>query len=164
MIRRPPRSTRTDTLFPYTTRFRSSKASMSGAQTAVGASGAAADVQLLDAYAEMLPTYGRNRRYRIEYEQMTAPADTKRLTTLDLIASVQPRDAPSGVMANGVRLAFGSNSEGDPPIPFQGLYTAVTRNPGLSVQQAFAAYTRSEEHTSELQSLMRISYAVFCLK
>src|SRR3546814_18355261 len=72
---------------------------------------------------------------------MTAPADTKGLTTLYLIASVQPRDAPSGVMANGVRLAFGSNSEGDPPIPFQGLYTAVTRNPGLSVQQAFAAYT-----------------------
>src|SRR3546814_4919234 len=30
--------------------------------------------------------------------------------------------------------------------------------------QPYAAYSRSEEHTSELQSLMRISYAVFCLK
>src|SRR3546814_1371339 len=127
MIRRPPRSTRTDTLFPYTTLFRSwlyddrlimrsvvlsavkptqavpsipdarirnliSTASMIGAQTAVGASGAAADVQLLDAYAEMLPTYGSNRRYRISYEQMTAPADTKTLTTLHIKPSVQPRD------------------------------------------------------------------------
>src|SRR3546814_2633238 len=56
----------------------------------------------------------------------------------------------------------------------------VERHPGLSAQalvarsgarivddgpgDAFGAETRSEEHTSELQSLMRISYAVFCLK
>src|SRR3546814_15455659 len=121
---------------------------MIGAQTAVGASGAAADVQLRDAYAEMLPTYGRNRRYRIEYGQMTAPADTKRLTTLDLNASVQHRAAPSGVLANGVRLAFGSNSEGDPPIPFQGLYTADTRHPGLSVEHAHAASTHDAAQSS----------------
>src|SRR3546814_9113802 len=35
---------------------------------------------------------------------------------------------------------------------------------GLKLAQAYAEFTRSEEHTSELQSLMRISYAVFCLK
>src|SRR3546814_4727611 len=35
---------------------------------------------------------------------------------------------------------------------------------GQSLDPAFAAADRSEEHTSELQSLMRISYAVFCLK
>src|SRR3546814_6910355 len=35
---------------------------------------------------------------------------------------------------------------------------------GQSVSRAFSSVRRSEEHTSELQSLMRISYAVFCLK
>src|SRR3546814_9131452 len=77
MIRRPPRSTRTDTLFPYTTLFRSSDA--------------------LD--PEFLVEVG-----------------------------------------NG-RVALGHSSLSEPHL-------------GL----------RSEEHTSELQSLMRISYAVFCLK
>src|SRR3546814_5203433 len=76
MIRRPPRSTRTDTLFPYTTLFRS--------------------------LAELS-------------------------SAVPLIARVYP------------------NGPGD-------------------VNQFHAAGGRSEEHTSELQSLMRISYAVFCLK
>src|SRR3546814_1991034 len=36
--------------------------------------------------------------------------------------------------------------------------------PGRPLQVVFSIHARSEEHTSELQSLMRISYAVFCLK
>src|SRR3546814_7399322 len=87
MIRRPPRSTRTDTLFPYTTLFRSTQA-----RGDRGAAGAA--------------------RRRI----LTRPR----------------RRLP---------LATGCN-----------LPTPTVDAP------------RSEEHTSELQSLMRISYAVFCLK
>src|SRR3546814_1574777 len=82
MIPRPPRSTRTDTLFPYTTLFRSCEASRAGTRGLRGASVA--------------------RRPLIE--------------------------------------------------------------PGLLDRPALAAQVRSEEHTSELQSLMRISYAVFCLK
>src|SRR3546814_5678431 len=95
MIRRPPRSTRTDTLFPYTTLFRSPFA-----------------VSLL----------------------------------------------LSGLLAGAVSVVFG-------------FCTLQTRGPCfLLVGFAFTEvmriiYTkRSEEHTSELQSLMRISYAVFCLK
>src|SRR3546814_9112712 len=38
------------------------------------------------------------------------------------------------------------------------------RKPSWNRSAAFGAFSRSEEHTSELQSLMRISYAVFCLK
>src|SRR3546814_8634309 len=38
------------------------------------------------------------------------------------------------------------------------------RSAGAVLMKAFTTLTRSEEHTSELQSLMRISYAVFCLK
>src|SRR3546814_3346537 len=83
MIRRPPRSTRTDTLFPYTTLFRSLHPSPS-------------------------PACGRGRR-----------------------------------AAPGEGLAF-RQTTGMPD----------TQRPDA----------RSEEHTSELQSLMRISYAVFCLK
>src|SRR3546814_8796286 len=85
MIRRPPRSTRTDTLFPYTTLFRSP----------VGRRGAKA------------PRQDRER----------------------------PPDAPH-----------------------QGNADPQSQRPQLG------SGGRSEEHTSELQSLMRISYAVFCLK
>src|SRR3546814_4961326 len=41
---------------------------------------------------------------------------------------------------------------------------AADRGAGVRARRAFIAQRRSEEHTSELQSLMRISYAVFCLK
>src|SRR3546814_4266310 len=84
MIRRPPRSTRTDTLFPYTTLFRSNAAAESD------------------------------------------PASVTR-----------------------AKVYRGSGS----PRGLMGLRMQVCRGP-----------VRSEEHTSELQSLMRISYAVFCLK
>src|SRR3546814_17925353 len=91
MIRRPPRSTRTDTLFPYTTLFRS------GALRGQLAAGGAA-VRLLSP------------------------------------------DALPAALAAGAPLLIADR--------------AVFADAG----------GRSEEHTSELQSLMRISYAVFCLK
>src|SRR3546814_9573248 len=50
----------------------------------------------------------------------------------------------------------------DPIASSSGLYLLVVRTMGVS--RKWAARRRSEEHTSELQSLMRISYAVFCLK
>src|SRR3546814_3202256 len=83
MIRRPPRSTRTDTLFPYTTLFRS-----------------------VDA-------------------KVIAPN----------------LDKPNFIET-----------------------TRVRNNPYMFANVGLEPATRSEEHTSELQSLMRISYAVFCLK
>src|SRR3546814_8337903 len=43
-------------------------------------------------------------------------------------------------------------------------FAAVSAQPNSSAQGEYAGLLRSEEHTSELQSLMRISYAVFCLK
>src|SRR3546814_9254474 len=94
MIRRPPRSTRTDTLFPYTTLFRSLN---------------------LITFASI---YFRKSTLRYEWENLI--------------------DAAYGIQS------------------FQGL--DVIRKSEDRVE------FRSEEHTSELQSLMRISYAVFCLK
>src|SRR3546814_4671017 len=101
MIRRPPRSTRTDTLLPYTTLFRSARRFRAGRKF-VGT-------------ARTAPTIARRRSSR---------RLAKFRFVFDLCRGEQRRDTIA---------------------PF---YTA----------------DRSEEHTSELQSLMRISYAVFCLK
>src|SRR3546814_3998346 len=97
MIRRPPRSTRTDTLVPYTTLFRS---------------GLSAN-----------PTY------------RTARAE--------------------GILDAQIGYEFQSG-------PLKGL-SILAQGKNLT-DRPFITYQRSEEHTSELQSLMRISYAVFCLK
>src|SRR3546814_14142299 len=96
MIRRPPRSTRTDTLFPYTTLFRSGRRSGSGRRRE-------------DPQARNRHQGARRRVERTRNEDLTSwPTSARRRI----------------------------------PTPRR----------------------RSEEHTSELQSLMRISYAVFCLK
>src|SRR3546814_1869966 len=107
MIRRPPRSTRTDTLFPYTTLFRSLARSR-------------------------LP---RQMRYR------------RRL----------------GKGGIGARGGSGKTSRRDLHQRRRPLFAARPRAPGVGHVRR-RTLVRSEEHTSELQSLMRISYAVFCLK
>src|SRR3546814_1883910 len=117
MIRRPPRSTRTDTLFPYTTLFRS--VVELAAQVVVGhgaAGGIAGDRHALD--------------HRV------------RVVTQDVAILGGPRLGLVGVAEDVLLHAAVLGHEA----PLQ------------------AGRERSEEHTSELQSLMRISYAVFCLK
>src|SRR3546814_10886625 len=108
MVRRPPRSTRTDTLFPYTTLFRSDQGT---------------------------------RLARALY-----PGD----------ANLELR-----IMISDGLLFTISYGIGDPTVDGRlPPASAVDANLDLARERAF----RSEEHTSELQSLMRISYAVFCLK
>src|SRR3546814_5884028 len=114
MIRRPPRSTRTDTLFPYTTLFRSHV----GLAFAVIAQHLGDDVDLV------VETFRKQRTHR--------PVD-------------QPRNQ---------RFLFGR--------PTFALEEAARNASGGRI--FFLIMNRSEEHTSELQSLMRISYAVCCLK
>src|SRR3546814_1880306 len=97
MIRRPPRSTRTDTLFPYTTLFRSDHPAPAAARPAVAG------------------------RCRAPGARTGARAFLRQRQRLAHRLTITP-----------IRLSL------------------------LAI--------RSEEHTSELQSLMRISYAVFCLK
>src|SRR3546814_7236210 len=123
MIRRPPGSTRTDTLFPYTTLFRSR-----------------ADLLAL-----------------------------RRIDTPDIVVAIEagtghPR--PHGhvgpelqLVANIAEISSQLTAAGEPfapgpVLPQLGQREFVDRNVRI----------RSEEHTSELQSLMRISYSVFCLK
>src|SRR3546814_5071999 len=102
MIRRPPRSTRTDTLCPYTTLFRSL----------------------------------RFRRLRF------------------------PRKLSQTRGRGLARRAVGSHLHGAFPSQFCHVIHAAKDGDIAFLQRN----RRSEEHTSELQSLMRISYAVFCLK
>src|SRR3546814_5831231 len=113
MIRRPPRSTRTDTLFPYTTLFRS-----------------------------RLENLRRSPRYAI--------VDLRRSRDLDRPCSRTPRRPLSHSI---FRRCFGINHKGENPWISPAVSTHI-----------IGVWIRSEEHTSELQSLMRISYAVFCLK
>src|SRR3546814_1134825 len=98
MIRRPPRSTRTDTLFPYTTLFRSSRSSPAGDSE---------DAERVLDGGVAVECRSLGQRRLVEVVAQRGP---------EIQAEVVQRDL------------------------------------------------RSEEHTSELQSLMRISYAVFCLK
>src|SRR3546814_10497665 len=121
MIRRPPRSTRTDTLFPYTTLFRSG--------LGVGEGLDSVDLGRLHA-ADPGLVIGRE-------------GDDARLDQVDLVQLVARL---AGLRAVG-KLP-GAVADGDP-----------VECPGL---QPPIEALRSEEHTSELQSLMRISYAVFC--
>src|SRR3546814_6633746 len=107
MIRRPPRSTRTDTLFPYTTLFRSVKRIL---QLAVL-------VPLLRCFVKAL-------------DSLQTPAPPRGRSSVNRLVDCSSKQ------------------------PFRGFQS--TRGIEMAM--------RSEEHTSELQSLMRISYAVFCLK
>src|SRR3546814_1978917 len=114
MIRRPPRSTRTDTLFPYTTLFRSKRPLLREIRSI--AKRIPRDVEMADVMALRLEqlgiwAVGCMFQQRPRKQQQVKPADQRHDTTH-----------------------------------------------GRDLENA-----RSEEHTSELQSLMRISYAVFCL-
>src|SRR3546814_2981737 len=142
MIRRTPRSTRTDTLFPYATLFRS--AVFDPAPLPAGARLARVQpVALLLAVAR-----GGGRRRHL------SAGGAVRALLGDLAdhpgcrRRARPRREP--------RL------RGDRGLHRHDLRLAEV-HPRL-VQPLDAARLRSEEHTSELQSLMRISYAVFCLK
>src|SRR3546814_2107999 len=109
MIRRPPRSTRTDTLFPYTTLFRSNRSQWPGA--VIGAIGTdVIHLRLRRCLSGSAHFQGIIMTDRIDYQKQS-PELFKKFLDFNMV--------------------FGN---------------------------------RSEEHTSELQSLMRISYAVFCLK
>src|SRR3546814_3453989 len=112
MIRRPPRSTRTDTLFPYTTLFRSA---------------------VEDAKPQM------DRVRYLSMEDATPLAVLVRQHAA-IVAAVNDGDGTAAETAMRVHLR------------------EILRS-----LPALAAAIRSEEHTSELQSLMRISYAAFCL-
>src|SRR3546814_8061434 len=138
MIRRPPRATRTDTLFPYTTLFRSGQVLHCAIPTRwQGYADAARDDR--PAWAGMAT--GQRSEGSGGYTAST-PARARSFRGAPAPAGCRgcPQGEPGG-RAGGVHEV---RIHGVP----RGIYRSL----------------RSEEHTSELQSLMRTSYAVFCLK
>src|SRR3546814_8401407 len=147
MIRRPPRSTRTDTLFPYTTLFRS-EADPAG----VGAA-------LLDDLVEACERAADD-------EQDVAGVDLQELL-LRMLAPALRRHAGHGALdqlEQRLLHALARHVAGDRRVfgLARDLVDLVDVDDALL--RLVDVVVRSEEHTSELQSLMRISYAVFCLK
>src|SRR3546814_4801928 len=122
MIRRPPRSTRTDTLFPYTTLFRSARAISA------------------DAWLRVSAWPGDEHALKLE---MHGAAPASLLGYVNRLRRMFDLDAdPQAIVA-----ALSQSPR---------LRPCLRKRPGLRVPSG-----RSEEHTSELQSLMRIPYAVF---
>src|SRR3546814_4821028 len=113
MIRRPPRSTRTDTLFPYTTLFRAGR---------------------------------RLVALSVSSGILSFRADVNALAYISEVAA----------------FIDGLNADGFSVILVPHVQERRARNNDVFACRAVLG--RTEEHTSELQSLMRISYAVFCLK
>src|SRR3546814_10725154 len=190
MIRRPPRSTRTDTLFPYTTLFRSHLRRPARRTAARGRPGApdhgggqpsarAGDPCGRGAVAGDAERAGPDRRQRQDGRRAghaVAPQDRGGPAAAPLSAD----GAWRGLRPVGGRLMTPAARTLDQarrlwpardrllkrllPHPLFGRSLMIIVTPVLLMQAIATAYFRSEEHTSELQSLMRISYAVFCLK
>src|SRR3546814_2377568 len=127
MIRRPPRSTRTDTLFPYTTLFRScihrDVVEVDAEAVALGvAVGEQPALQhLVGREADAGDDVGRREGCLLDFGKIV----------VRVAVELHDADLDGGILA---------------------------------LRPYLGQVERSEEHTSELQSLMRISYAVFCLK
>src|SRR3546814_343953 len=184
MIRRPPRSTRTDTLFPYTTLFRSTG---SGRSWSIRSRGVLVGLCLIKwafipwlgqgivGHAVPAPCHGVERRAAgARAKAIGSPAGRKEVVEGTGHQegfprhefAAEPDDVDGRVLAGfpdicPVRLDLGLRQIGFEPGP-QILH--VRRDEGDRIHDDETRVTRSEEHTSELQSLMRISYAVFCLK
>src|SRR3546814_3273612 len=135
MIRRPPRSTRTDTLFPYTTRFRSRL--------------------IRDHPPRFERAGGREHKFRFGIVDALGEFMTRKTAEDDRMDRAEPRAGEHG------EHRFGHHRHIDDH-PVAGADT-LRRDHAGNAGNLVAQFGRSEEHTSELQSLMRISYAVFCL-
>src|SRR3546814_6046590 len=140
MIRRPPISTRTDTLFPYTTLFRSRavELDLAGLQTDIGIMPARL-LSVLEATKTWLAQGGRD------------PSS--------LYDVFQAAEARKGARARLSQTPNGRDRRAEWATDEHVLSDVLHYRWGQ-----VRTLLRSEEHTSELQSLMRISYAVFCLK
>src|SRR3546814_9417225 len=142
MIRRPPRSTRTDTRFPYTTLFRS---------------------YVVGTYADRLYDYANadltivrvqpvGSGYAV-FSRVTQPGQSRPFEAIWSVMKIGDKFQITNLTVAGVNLALTQEAD----------FRSVIQRNGFDALVRFME-SRSEEHTSELQSLMRISYAVFCLK
>src|SRR3546814_6336692 len=151
MTRRPPRATRTYTIFPYTT-----SSGRDQQQRRVGSRERAP-----------LPVAVLESRALVELDgaaadaQRVLPAVVALRLQRHLAGAIQAHVA--GLVVGGERLDRERGSAGEQQQRGGG-QEGLVHAEGLHHWIPWYSINRSEEHTSELQSLMRISYAVFCLK
>src|SRR3546814_3850424 len=154
MIRRPPRSTRTDTLFPYTTLFRS-----------VFLAGDVKD----EGYAQSLVDLAVDEFGTLDGAFNNAGAVGEMAPIPDMAIAnwedVIRVNLTSAFLAAKAQIPALRN-RGRGSLVFTSSFVGFSNGgmPGMGAYAASKAGLSSEEHTSELQSLMRSSYAVFCLQ
>src|SRR3546814_1344411 len=160
MIRRPPRSTRTDTLFPYTTLFRSPNPAPRPDRLAP-AGVVLRPVALPGAVDAGLAVFhlGLHHRGPPRRARQHRPARRIAVAALDHLLAAQRavrggQLAPRRADAGDAAVAAGGGGRGRKRAVVAGAVRALRGGDGV----------RSEEHTSDIQSLMRIPYAVFCLQ
>src|SRR3546814_7042504 len=136
MIRRPTRSTRTDTLFPYTTLFRSNFDKWVAVTQGTETGDYAAAISAL-----------RSPEFQIPEEP--------RAGLLSGYQALASGNAQAKTKAIRTLIALPGDKQGE---------TVATMLAALGANREALEVARSAEHTSELQSLMRISSSVFCLK
>src|SRR3546814_6673942 len=148
MLRRPPRSTRTDTLFPYTTLCLST--ALFNVQ-----SPASAEIEILRSRLVVGRAVDNLRLH------LSARPDYLPLVGHWLSSSATELSEPGFLGMDGY--VWGTESirldRLDMPAELEGTQLTL-----IATENGYTLYGRSEEHTSELQSLMRHSYAVFCVK
>src|SRR3546814_9530111 len=156
MIRRPPRSTRTDTLVPYTTLFRSNLALVGQRPRGIGGVGSAMVIRCR--MVVPVQRFGECRGHIALRHGSEMGDGLQQQREYGKPHRTPPAAACAGrIQRPVVSPALTTHSIPAPASP----QTARRGYEGLSL---WNGWSRSEEHTSELQSLMRISSAVFCLK
>src|SRR3546814_5969146 len=137
MLRRPPRSTPTDTLFPYTTLFRS---------LVIGAFVAAGGLQVLAHVA-----LGQNVK---PFDDTEGDRPDRRPHQGEMESTIEGADA--------LAMGFGDAVQRLQRLARRRLLLLLRLHRRQRDRLGLQLQSRSEEHTSELQSLMRLPYAVFC--
>lgn len=121
-----------------------SKTLMIGAQPVLRVASPAQGEVALDVYDEMLPTYGKERRYRLAYAAKPAAADQPRLLAMAGVATAEAGDVTAPLFISGMKLALDISPAKGAAAGFAGLAAAVSG--GLSIQQAFSAVTSAAAH------------------
>jgi predicted amidohydrolase YtcJ len=145
-----------------------SRAAMDGYQVAVHAIGDRANAQVLGAIDELAPTYGGDRRWRIEHAQIVDPADLAQFGKYGIVASMQPVHQTSDrtmaearlgpgrlagayawatMLKNGATLTFGTDYPVESPDPFAGWAAGFTRADAEG--QPFGGWQPQERVTRE---------------
>src|SRR3546814_2707482 len=138
MIRRPPRSTRTDTLLPYTTLFRSPP-------------------RCRDRSLALSQRSRRDNLRRLNRDPVQHPRESRART----LGQPERHPVPAPHWRERRQTPARARSERTKALEETSL---KAETPITQAIETISGVDRSEEYTSELQSLMRISYAVFCLK